>query len=349
MTRLKPWILALVLLLSLVQLTPAATAQYRLTQIVPGTTADGMQVAPDPTDFSDRDEISLVAFTDSVHSYVWREGVLTEVTHVIDPNASYVDLHSINRRGDWAGSHTIGPDLRGFLFIRDRLIDVIGDPAELGVQVLKVNDLRQVLALSIDARTEHPFLWQRGHAEFLLPAPGDDGSGVFALNNRGVVAGVSGNRPAIWDHGNVMPLPLPPGSTSAVGNAISDRDVVTVSALFDDHRRAFLWRDGEYQELPLLFPERQTSSGAGKMNRSGDIAGGTTSQDPVTGRFTSIATLWHDNRPIDINSLVAPNDPLRSHVTLTGARINELGHIFAGGTDDRSPDTTFYYLLTPAP
>ena len=347
MTRLTRWLLAFALLLSIAPPTHAADAHYRLTQIVPGVTVDGTPVAPDPTDLNDRDEITLVAFTDAVHSYVWRRGELIEVTHVIDPNTSYVEVRSLNRHGDWAGNHTIGPDLRGFLFTHDRLIAVIGDPAELGVQVQKVNDRRQVLAGSIDAQSERPFLWERGHAEFLLPAPGDDGAFAFALNNRGVATGISGNRPAIWDHGTVMPLPLPSNSTSAVGNAISDRDVVTVSALFDNHRRAFLWRDGAYQELPLLSPE-QTGSGAGKMNRAGDVAGSTSSQDPNTGLFNSIATLWRDGLAIDVNTLVATADPLRTHVRLTACAImNDRGHIVALGTDDRSPATTFYYLLTP--
>jgi hypothetical protein len=66
-------------------------------------------------------------------------------------------------------------------------------------------------------------------------------------------------------------------------------------------------------------------------------------------RQDRIATLWRGTTPVDLNAVIAADDPLRPFVELQSAlSINDRGQILVAGHDSRSnPDDESFYLLMP--
>ncbi len=163
-------------------------------------------------------------------------------------------------------------------------------------------------------------------------------------------AGTSTPKPAaravLWRDGAVEVLGALPGMTDTEAKGLNDFDhVVGVSLNWRTGvERAFLWRQGEMQELPLLTQADDESSVALSVNLWGQVVG---NEQPANSD-ASVAVLWERNRAIDLNALVRATQFLDSHITLRSALlINEWGQILVYAQDDRAENADFYYLLTP--
>jgi hypothetical protein len=85
------------------------------------------------------------------------------------------------------------------------------------------------------------------------------------------------------------------------------------------------------------------------INDDGIVVGG--SYNDFIQRSDEVATIWLRRHAIDLNALIATDDPLQPFVQLDRALlINKRGQIIAEGKDSRqaNPDETAFYLVTPA-
>ncbi len=107
--------------------------------------------------------------------------------------------------------------------------------------------------------------------------------------------------------------------------------------------RAFVWNpDAETIRDLGAFG---SSSVANAISNSGWVTG----SSEIAGPDHSHAFLWNDGALLDLNALVAPDDPLRRYVTLiSGIAINDAGRILATGTDSREVGFGYHaYVLSP--
>jgi probable HAF family extracellular repeat protein len=200
---------------------------------------------------------------------------------------------------------------------------------------------------------------------------GGPSSHATGVNNNGQVVGYSdtagnaGTRAFIFQNATMVSLGTLGGSSSQA-NAVNDAGQVvgnsTIAGSTTPH--AFLYSGGALVDL-----------GAGQanaVNRGGQVAGSNALGAFVTGANgagivplgagsavgvnnagqvvinSTGAFLWDGAVRLDLNSLVAPADPLRAAVTLTSViAINNHGQILANGHD--SSGWQRQYLLTPPP
>lgn len=195
------------------------------------------------------------------------------------------------------------------------------------------------------------FIWQRGQlSPPLEELPGAEGGNTtaYALNDRGLVAGTAFFEnnwvPVVWKDGKIMPLDLPPEAVAARVATLNNEGVVIGDAALPTHSQAFSWSEGVATLLPLL--KGRSQSQVSNINDLGIIIGSSFNDFSTD----SIATLWQDGRALDINTLVAADDPLKPFVQLqVGLLINSAGQLVVYGHDARDADPTQidFYFLTP--
>ena len=179
-----------------------------------------------------------------------------------------------------------------------------------------------------------------------LPGSDDYVTTAVGINDRGVVAGMSGTvderSAVIWKDGNIMALGLPEDTSNSQAKAINNFDQVVGDAYGQPGViKAFLWQSGTTQELPP--PPGATASIVWAINDWGTIVG----QSSMSQDNAEHATLWVAGQGHDLNDLLATNEPLRDQILLVQAfSINERGQIVAYGVD-RTNGTRAAYLLTP--
>ena len=165
-------------------------------------------------------------------------------------------------------------------------------------------------------------LWDRGHAVDLGSLGTDVRSEASAINDRGVVAGVSGGRPFVWRSGVMTPLPLPAASAGGVTvTAINTRgDVLGGHRSSDGTLRPLVWpRGGPPVELDA--PDGGTAS---SINDRGQVVGSTSrASDP---------TLWERGERMPL-----PNPG----GGLSAAAINARGWVF--GRDHENAGAVVWY------
>jgi probable HAF family extracellular repeat protein len=178
-----------------------------------------------------------------------------------------------------------------------------------------------------DCFVMHAFRWRDGVVTDLGTLPGGANSQAFWVNGRGLIAGMSQNgvidpllgiqalKAVVWDDGDIVNLGTLEGGYESLAQSINDRGQVTGIALNtvpdpfaccaffpNTQNRAFLWKDGEMQDLGTLGgPDAQ-----GKfINDRGQIAGisyvsfePTSSGEPQIDPF-----LWEDGVMMDLGSL----------------------------------------------
>ena len=93
---------------------------------------------------------------------------------------------------------------------------------------------------------------------------------------------------------------------------------------------AFVWKDGAYTILPCPPPVSRCS--ASSISDNGTIVGGGT--DPNSGDFLA---LWIGGEFYELNTLIDPNDPLRTQVRLGDGFINASGQIVTDGVYTSGP------------
>jgi probable HAF family extracellular repeat protein len=81
------------------------------------------------------------------------------------------------------------------------------------------------------------------------------------------------------------------------------------------------------------------------INATGQVTG----RAFMPGNKLTHAFLWDGGALRDLNDLVDPADPLKSHVKIeNGSAINDAGYIVGTGFDSRKPQASPVYLLSPA-
>jgi probable HAF family extracellular repeat protein len=301
------------------------------------------------TDMNDKGLVvggSDASDADNRHAFRWRGGAYQDLHALIDAVGSSSEASGTNNRGEVIGHYVDTQGIfRNFLLRRGRFIPVETFPGSGNSSAEDINNRRQIAGLTFDFGLGQAYIWDRGEVTVLPPLAG--GGSVFTvgqINDRGVVVGTSNAasfrlRAVIWQDGEVIDLGVVPGFFDSRGRAINNRGQV-VGTVEGPGARAFLWEDDVMTLLPLL--SGGTFNAALSINNAGDIVGQTSSST------VSFATLWEDSTPVDLNTRIRRNQPLRRFVTLEIALlINDRGQIVATGRDSRDPDRTATYLLTP--
>ena len=109
----------------------------------------------------------------------------------------------------------------------------------------------------------------------------------------------------------------------------------------------YVWQAGKFTILPIP-PSLPQSGVAAGINDLGQIVG---EQYPDISTFgPGAALLWEHGNVYDLNTLIAPTDPLKPYARLLAASaINIRGQILVQGLDSRisTPNFPVTYLLTP--
>lgn len=223
-----------------------------------------------------------------------------------------------------------------------RRIDIQISADDAPAVLYGLNNRNQITGVS----QAQSFVWQRGRTTFLedLPGTSEFGSTPRSINDRGVIAGTSGSldesRAVIWKDDAIMALALLPGATRAEGRDINNWEQVVGTTSIAGDVRAFLGTDGATTELPLIDPQ-QTTSFAWAINDWGAVVGYTATGSEF------LATMWVAGKAIDLNTVIASNDPLKPFVDLDQAfLINDRGQIVAVGRNAGAPFLSAF-LLTP--
>lgn len=295
-----------------------------------------------PAGLNNKGEVTGTAETIGVRGFHWRKGVYTDLQVATGSNATYMSPAGINDRSIIVGTQDVEP--RNFMIRDGQLRALQISTADGAPSVIAINNRNQVVGRG----EASVFIWERGKTTFLPRLPGSDDFVTTALdiNDRGVVAGISGTiderLAVIWKDGAVIPLALPDDTSHSQAKAINNFDQVVGEARGQPGVvKAFLWEAGVTRELPP--PAGATGSVVWSINDWGAVVGASTmAQDG-----TVHATLWVAGQAHDLNELLDANEPLRDQVLLVQAFfINERGQIVANG-QNRTDGTYAAYLLTP--
>lgn len=275
---------------------------------------------------------------------IWRNGKVTPLPELEGTVSSSV--LAMNDLGDAVGLDTTA-QANGVFWHRGT-VQSMGTPDPAGYFFpTRLNNRGQAIGFT----GLNYYLWQAGRFTPLEPGPGARNAVAEDINFAGHVAGwdvdtEATTRAVLWRDGMVESLGSLPGMTDTQAKGLNDLDhVVGVSLNWRTGvERAFLWRQGDLQELPLINPADDESSVALSVNVWGQVVG---NEQPANSGET-VAVLWERNRALDLNTLVRSAHFLDSHITLRSAfLINEWGQILVYAQDDRVENADFYYLLTP--
>lgn len=193
-----------------------------------------------------------------------------------------------------------------------------------------------------DAGRSFAVMWVDG-----LPIDLGWGSSSFALdinNSNNIIENsiYGGDIGLLWSNGQTIDLGSLGGEIT-IPQAINDYDhVVGISSLQDrSHNRAFIWSNGVMSELVGLDTNTLESSAATDINASDEIVG-----SAILKNGTQKAILWKDDKAIDLNRYLTP-DQIDAGWSLDRATgINDRGWIIANGYNNKTFETGAY-LLTP--
>jgi uncharacterized membrane protein len=350
-------LLSLITMLALFAVSFAAVARqqtaYRLTHL--GTTLfeHNTEDVFGVSDINNRNELVGARPTPGeLIAFIWRDGEFRDLNPLLNTNVA--DPAAINERSDIVGRYRDEQfQSRGFLLRRGEVTQIEAVPGEISLIPLDINNRREVLIISQDAQFAlRNFVWRNGQLTLLEPLPG---SGTFwrRLNDRRVIIGTANlpgtSVPVLWQDAAVMQIELPEGAVSGIGMDINNRDAAIGNASFPDipfvqsgYSAGFLWREGQTTELPS--PDGRNSNFAWDINNRGVVVGYSFRPSEET-----VAVIWpRRGDPVDLNGLIAEDDPLKPFVHLREAKlINDRGVIVANGFDSRNAYSTSTYLLTP--
>lgn len=328
---------------------------------------------------------SFVEGDTAMHSALWRDGQIVDLGTLGGPNSAVL-WPGLNNNGMVVGiSQTSIPDTLGeewscnaFLPSSDGTcvgfawFDGVMHPLPtLGGDhgfATAVNNRGQVVGWAettvrdntCDAPTQvlqfRAVMWEprKGTMKELPPLPGDSTSAATAINERGVVAGISGEcdvavgrfsaqHAVIWENGRVRRIGDLGGVSWHTPMAINERgDVVGFSNPPGDedgsfNARAFLWtRDGRTRDLGTLPGD--TSSQALGINAKRQIVGVSSNASGQNRPF-----LWYDGEMVHLNDLVDESFP---DSLIIAEHINDAGQI-TGRLRQASTGRVLPFIATP--
>jgi uncharacterized membrane protein len=309
-----------------------AQPAYTLTQVA---TIDFTTV----TGIDDEGDLALTVISGpTANVYLWRRGTQTNIGGLA-PSPQFVESVGINDLVQIVGT-TLSPtsgNFCGFVWSQGHMTELptpAGSTAAFGIQI---NLLGQLVGQVYDANfNPQVALWSHGQLTLLPGIAGGDYSQPVGINIRGVIAGFSydaANVPSavVWKQGALTVL-----INNAIPTAINDEGQI-VGRTNSIPPQPFLWQNGTTTPLPPI-PGMAATGTAAAINDRGQIVGDS----------SSLAVLWQNGTAIDLNTRVAPTDPLQPYVHLQSATlINNLGQIVASGYDSRGGASGNWYLLTP--
>lgn len=132
-------------------------------------------------------------------------------------------------------------------------------------------------------------------------------------------------------------------------NGVNDLGQATVGVYTSTTEEGFVWQAG--QLTPLSGLDSVCGPGAyvspAGINNRGQVAVQVLSPDGSCIQ----SVLWQGGTVYDLNTLIAPNDPLKPYIKLLQAGIiTDTGIILANGEDSRVPNNyAIQFILTPVP
>jgi len=281
--------------------------------------------------------------TGDYNAYCWKDGTLTALGHL--PGDGFSGAYSINTHGQIVG------ESYGYTNMTDQpvlwnhgVIQPLGllDGYLYGAADA-INDLGQAAGGCTNDfyfSTTEATLWKDGKIEDLEPLAGDPGSFATALNNWGVVIGLSQStrtRGVFWiGHKAIELAGLGGGDTEP--NSINDwGHIVGRSLSADGNQYATFWdfwKKGKLSLLPGL--PGATFSNAENINQE-DVIVGYSGPDAADEH----AVVWKQGRVFDLNALIPAGS---GWVLQQAVTINGHDQIFGFGLLNGVPSA---FLLTP--
>lgn len=324
-----------------------AQGGYRLIQL--NDDGDSREVIV--TDLNDRGEVvgSRSVGRGPLSAFLWRNGEYTNLQDVVAPTGSdFTQAAGINDLSTMVGFRAV-PNFEGFVLRDSQVTPLTIVAGEISVFPTDINDRGQIIVESYGGPQSGSFFVDRGRAELLPGLTSADAMSAISINDRGVVLGNSQrlgtSRAVLWRNGTLTDLGVTGGSNSVIGTDLNNRNQAVGYVNLASGEGAFIWRNGKMKLLPPVPPAAQRSTRAISINDFGVVAGHTLVSLPTGNEL--IATLWLREQPIDLNTLVRADDPLRPYVHLEEAiEINNRGDIVATGEDARDPMVRLTYFLT---
>ena len=225
--------------------------------------------------------------------FVWHAGTLSTIAL---PAGWELRPHDVNLHGDVVGiGFGVIPTFRtAALLVKKGVTTILPDLGGIGMAVA-INDRGDVAGAVTAGLWQHPALWRDGALSILALPAGTQSGAASALNERGEVVGVAGNRGVLWRDGGFTLLPMPATASHITVNDINESGHVVGSVSIGNRRRAFVWTGGDaLTELPA--PEDGHTE-ASAINDAGQIVG--FHLDPFVGRT---ALLWTNGRMLALSA-----------------------------------------------
>jgi probable HAF family extracellular repeat protein len=215
-----------------------------------------------------------------VRALLWDRG---EIVNLTPPGATFSRANAINDRGQIVGIVS-GRQDSGPVLWEGGVAVPLATLSNAFSEAHDINNQGLIVGTAVDSTTNlsQAVIWKEGQVIPLGTLPGDDFSVAFAVNDRGQVVGISGNRAEnpempvsrafIWERGVMSDLGVPPGDTHARALDINDRGLAVGVGILDppfDVRAALFYRGAAAD----LRDQSQLAVEARAINNRGHIVG----------------------------------------------------------------------------
>ena len=314
---------------------------------------------------------SLLPGDDVTHSFLWRNGALTDLGTLGGPNS--FGNYRPNDFGDAGGYSDLSiadPNQEDFCGFGTQLVclayfwhhgamhalPTLGGSNSAGFGVNDLGDLAGSAENAIQEPTcvgtgqvlqYKPVIWRQGRIHELPTLGSDPVGGIYAINDLGEAIGQTGpclgeafggsDHAVLWKNGNAIDL----GSLGGTANNTPQDlnilgQVVGYSNISGDATfHAFLWQRGKMTDLGTLPGD--VHSVAEGINIRGEVVGRSSDAD-----FNGRGWIWQNGVMTDLNTLIPASSPM---YILEGTSNNDLGQIVGIGMTSSGDQHAF--LATP--
>ena len=203
-----------------------AQLAYRLEHIDDPSSASSVYLEG----LNNKGEVVGFAGTVGFRGFHWKQGVYTDLQTATGSSATTLSAAGINDRSIIVGTQDGEP--RNFMIRNGQLRPLQIAPVDGVPSVIAINNRNQIVGRGQTS----VFLWDRGTTTLLPRLPGSDDYVTTAndINDRGVVAGISGTvdqrSAVIWRDGAIIELGLPDETSNGQAKAINNFDQVVGDA-----------------------------------------------------------------------------------------------------------------------